>query len=158
MRGVSNIMKYQLTTAKNTFIICCLTCLAYEATRINGWYNRYSVSDGYSGIGFYEIAVIRWESEGPIVYAAIFSCFVVVACNKLNPQIQFSWFWFSVFALISVCACIPNAMVDRIPTHQVIGLFYMLIVPLPALAFIAVGFYTNIANKRMQSDAAEPRR
>ena len=141
-------MKTEWATPKNTFAICCLTCLAYEATRINAWYNQHAISSGYLDPGFYELAVGRWESDGLWVYAAIFLSFAVVVCNSHNPKIKLGWFLYSLIALMVVSACIPGAMNVRwAGTHDFIAAFYWYIVPLPAMLFIMIGIYTNIANK-----------
>jgi CDP-diglyceride synthetase len=146
------IMKNLSSITKNTFTTCLLICVAYEIARINGWDNRLPDDSGY---GFYYIVVKLWHAEALLVYAAIFIPFVVVACSKHNQKIQKVWFWFSIIVLIVISASIPGAMVGRwVGTHDLIAFFYWFVVPIPAIIFIVIGYYKNIANKSLKERVA----
>lgn len=152
------------TNPRNTLIVNFITCLAFEATRISGWQHRHSISGGVWDPGgsdptLFEIVIDTWEPIALLVYLAFFSPLVVVASNNLNPKIRKSWFLISVIALIAICVCIPFSESGRyISTDGIIALIYVVIVPLPAAIFTIYGISTIIANKRIQSDAAKPRR
>ena len=139
-----------------TLIACGCTCLAYEAIRINGWYNRFS---SYKDASFFEIAFLQWDLVSLAVYFSIFLPSVVVLCNKHNLKLRFGWFLFSLAMLAVSCFSIPGAMVGRwSSTVDSFTLFYLLVVPIPSIVFILKGVISKNASKRMRSNGTEPRR
>ncbi|MDJ0654450.1 MAG: hypothetical protein QNJ40_09875 [Xanthomonadales bacterium] len=135
-------IKQRLTTW--TLVSCGLTCVAYEAIRINGRMNRFASQDP----SFWEIAFSRWESFGLVVYFSIFTAALVVICNRSNPRIAMAWFAYSVLILGIACFNIPGAMMGRYgDTYQVFALFHLVITPLPAIVFILVGLITGIRDQ-----------
>jgi hypothetical protein len=139
-----------------TFIACGFTCLAYEAIRINGWYNRFSY---YRNESFSEVAFSQWDPSSSVIYFLIFLPSVVVLCNKNNLKLRLGWFLFSLVMLAVSCIHIPGAMLGRwLSTDGRFALFYMFVVPIPSIIFILIGVFSKNANNVLQSDASEPRR
>jgi len=133
-------MTTQKTISIATFVTCGCTCLAYEAIRINGWYNRFTNWDA----SFYEVAFFQWTPYALVVYLSLFLPFVVVACNKNNSKIRLGWFLLSFVIFVIACIQIPGAMHGRwAGTHDKFILVYWLVVPLPSIIFILIGIYTN---------------
>jgi len=154
MRSVSMQVKFHRWITAATFVICVFTCLAYEAIRINGWYNRFEPSGWDSPLS--EVAFYDWNPIALSVYILIFMAFVVVASNKYNPKIKFGTFLFAIAMLVILCANIPDAWRGRWnSTSQEFLLFYYIFVSIPSIILVVIGLRSMHANKRMQSDPAE---
>ena len=123
-----------------TLVTCGWTCLAYEAIRINGWFNRFPSRD----TSLFEVAFSQWNLFALAVYLSLFLPCVVVASNKSNPKIQIGWFLFSFAILVIALIAIPGAMHGRwAGTHDEFILIYWLVVPLLAAIFILFGKYAR---------------
>lgn len=130
-----------------TIVTCGCTCLAYEAIRINGWYNRFGSWDR----SFYEIAVSQWTPFNLLIYFSLFLPFVVVASNKNNPKIKLGWLLLSFAIFAIACMKIPGAMQGRwAGTHDHFILIYWFVVPLLSIISILIGKY---ANRTVNGDA-----
>lgn len=144
---------------RSTLLVNFFTCLAYEATRISGWYHRHSVSGGVWDPGgsdptWLEIAVNTWDPFAFLVYLAFLSPFIVVISNLQSLQIRKIWFFIAVIALLVISANIPYAISSRyISTDELIVLVYVVFVVFPAAIFTVYGISKMIANKRKQLKA-----
>lgn len=139
-----------------TFLTCALTCVASEAIRIFGWYNRFGPFNEDNT--FLEIAVGNWGlgSLGP--YALVFLPFAVVVCNPNSLKIRIGWFLFSLVVLVVSWLEAPGAVQGRWgnSTGQNFGLFYQFIVPIPAMVFLVIGIRSTISQRRRRTDDREP--
>lgn len=130
-----------------TFVACGCTCLAYEAIRISGWYNRFPSWN----TSFNEIALSQWSPYNLFVYLSLFLPFVVVAFNKNNPKIKLGWLLLSFLIFAIACMKIPSARHGRwAGTHDHFILIYWLVVPLLSIIFILIGRY---ADRTVNGDA-----
>ena len=128
-----------------TFIVCAFNCVAFEAIRINGWYNRFGSI--YPDRPFSEVA--QWQPSMLIFYGMLFFLpFFVVVCNKYNPRVRFVWFLISLALLTISCLEIPGAMHGRWGSaNDTLGLYYLIFMPLPSIVFIVYGLRSIYANK-----------
>ena len=134
-------MRYKLIQI-GTFITCTCTCLAYEAMRIMGRHNRHGSSD-WDG-AFHEIPIPEWESIALLIYPLMFLPFIVVMCNKNNPETRLGWFLFSLAMLIISCVNIPGAYDGRyMSTSDWFFMFYLFVLPIPSIVFIIKGTNAN---------------
>ncbi len=133
----------RLATSRIVALLSALSCLAYEAVRINGWLNRYA-RYGNENPSFYELAIEGWDTLSLALYFAMFAMVAVMASNRHNPRMRMSWFVISALSLLAICAQIPDAMAGRwAATNEFVWLVYVLGVPLPALCCIAYGLITR---------------
>lgn len=131
--------KYPARIQIATLFTCAFTCLAYEAIKINGWYNRFG-EDRSLG----EVASSQWHPFALLIYLSLFLPYFVVSSNDNKPKIAVGWFLLSASTLVLACANIPGAMLGRWgSTADVFVLLYCLVVPLPAIIFILVGLNTK---------------
>ena len=128
-----------------TFLTCFLTCIAYEAIRINGWYNRFSNLDWND---FTRVAFDKWDATSILVYILIFMSFVVVVFSKYNPTMRAAWFLFSLLMLFISCINIPGAMLGRYAsTSDMFFMFYLFIIPIPSVVCAVIGAHSRDPNE-----------
>lgn len=129
-----------------TAIACAATCVAYEAVRINGWFNRFGSTHSNS---FFDVAIGQWNAAVIVLYALIFAPLLVVFFNRHRPILRASWVIFSVGMLVITCASVPSAHLGRwTGTSDSFVLFYILAVPIPALVCFVIGLNTQAKAER----------
>lgn len=153
-RGVSIQMINHRLIPLATFVACTCNCLAFEAIRINGWYNRFGSIRGSAS--FSEVSFSNWHLSTLIFYCVLLLPFFVGVCNKYNPRVRFTWFLISLTLLTISCLEIPGAMEGRWGSAtDKLELYYWIFMPLPSIVFIIFGLRSIYANKRMQSVLAK---
>ena len=147
---VKKLANYRRWILPISFIVCAFTCLAYEAIRINGWYNRFGPFNEDNT--FSDIAFRNFDLSFLLFYVLVFLPFIVVASNPDYPKVRICWFYLSVVIFIFACLKIPDAELGRWgnSAQRNLGLFYQFVMPLPALIFIVIGLRSVIIKRRRQ--------
>ena len=121
-----------------TGLACAATCVAYEAVRINGWFNRFGSMQ--SSKTFYDVAFGQWHYMVVLLYGLIFAPLLVVCFSRCKPKLRAAWTLFAIAMLGITCANVSNAHVGRWSgTSDSFALFYIFVVPIPALVFFVIG-------------------
>ena len=133
-----------------TFIACGLTCLAYEAIRVQGWLNRFPPQG--EDPQFVDMLFDQWVTAhllNTLLFIWRLSLSFVIGSN---PRIRFGWFLFSIAMLAIACYNIPGAMYGRwTTTADIFLVFYWVVVAIPAIAFIIFGLVSKNGNEHQQS-------
>ena len=94
--------------------------------------------------GYLETFLGFWTAGSLIVYALMFAAAAVVYLNQHNPRVRTVWFVFSVLALVAIAFNVPDASRGRWGgTAELIVIFYLLIVTVPAIICVGYGLGTR---------------
>ena len=153
--AIAHIMKYHKIVSNVSFFICLLTCFCLEAIFIHAKYTFLPAVERMQ-ITWFELLFLNWSIGHLLLYLSIFSVYFVIIANRNNPVIKIAWLFFSLIMLYILATTIPEAKEGRwgCSACQNASLFYVFILPVPAIIFIFIGAFWGHADKSKHSDTA----